>query len=196
MRIERPPIRSSSSLTSIAFTLIAIFLVPACSRDIQPKVNRNPRSAYEAQVSFEPSVPPGALSALAGYEVEDERCIPLDYTKAIGGARLGTYRLVPIEMQRTGDKSFTVRAFDDFYIPTKQKLFGNACVWKLSVIGVNVEGHGRGRHSSISKREMDLWKDKVAVCDISDRDMDAASCIDSAEASHGKSQFVIKFKRI
>jgi hypothetical protein len=147
-------------------------------------------------VSFEPSVPQGSFTALAGYEVEDERCIPIDYTMAIGGARLGTYRLVPIKMQRTGEKSFSVRAFDDFYRPTKQKLFRNACVWQLSVIVVKTEEHGRVRNSSISKREMDLWKEKISVCDISGRDMTAASCIDGKEDSHGKSQFIIKIRRI
>ena len=95
-------------------------LLVACERR-PPIVNDAPQDAVEVTV-VAPGMPPeGKVSAIAHYLVEDDRCLPLDYSRALGGTKPETTLEHIMEIRRVGDGSFGSTAFGDYYAPLTLK---------------------------------------------------------------------------
>lgn len=181
------------------YTLLVIGsgLVTSCETSVVPPAeNPSPKKGFTILATTE-GLPAGSeVSALAHYYVKDDRCIAVDYTKALGGTRIGTVRQEALRVSTSADNQFSVEAFDDFYLPSTLSTGHRPCEFNLVAVSFDFRVDGLSRGTSISRRELDANEAKSAECGFGNRKLSAGVCIARPDASAGAFTFAVTTKKI
>jgi hypothetical protein len=105
--------------------------------DIRPKQNSAAKHGYVLTLRFA-GLPAAVnrLSATANYEVDNLDCVPLDYTKALGGVRLPPEQRIELILQRVDDNTYTTRVHEDAFLDEDYYGLG-VCHWSLGTASVH-----------------------------------------------------------
>lgn len=153
---------------NMATMLIAIVVMsPSCSKVIErePSKNPNPKHPLKMKVDIRELTLGTNVSAVAGYEVADKTCLPIDYAKAIGGVRAPSLYWESVTIRQKDRREFEVVVFEDFYLPealyTQKK-----CEWKLSNISIRFSMNGLTRIAAVNANEAISSGNKIMYCDF------------------------------
>lgn len=177
--------------------VIGAGLVTSCETSVVPPAeNPSPKKGFTVLATTE-GLPAGSeVSALAHYYVKDERYIAVDYTKALGGSRIGTVRQEALRVAISGNNKFSVEAFDDFYLPSTLSTGRRPCEFSLVAVSFDFSVDGLSRGTSISREELDANEVKSAECGFGNRRLIADACIVRPDASAGAFTFAVTTKKI
>lgn len=105
--------------------------------DIHPKQNPAPKHAYALTLRFA-DLPAAVtrLSVTANYEVDNLDCVPLDYTKALGGIRMPPEQRIELTLQRIDDNTYTTIVREDAFLDEDYYGLG-VCHWSLGTASVH-----------------------------------------------------------
>lgn len=176
---------------------LAALLLTSCEKNVSPpKENQNPGRGFNVQAITE-GLPQGSkVSAIAHYYVKDDQCIAVDYTKAVGGARIGTARQEYLQVSHAAENKFSVMAFDDFYLPTVMSAGYGPCEFSLVSVSFKFKVNGVTRTTWIGRKEIDEGSVRSAECGYSEIDRISDVCILRADAGVGTSTFTVTTRRI
>lgn len=147
--------------------VLTCLLLVACERR-PPVVNDAPSDAVHLSIVTTGLPPEGRVSAIAHYLVDDDRCLPLDHAKAIGGTKPEVTLQHGIAVERVGDGSFVSTAYGDHYAPTVVRRGYRPCVWTLQSISVRFEVRNASRVSFIKENDIASGVTKNEVCRFRD----------------------------
>ncbi|MBD9470811.1 hypothetical protein [Pseudoxanthomonas sp. PXM01] len=147
--------------------VLLCLLLLACERR-PPVVNDAPSDAVHVTILTTGLPPEGKVSAIAHYLVEDDRCLPVDYSKAIGGTKPEIALQHGIAVERVGDGSFVSTAYGDHYAPTVVRRGYSACIWRLQSISVGFDVRNVSRVSFLKENDIDSGAAKHEVCRFRD----------------------------
>lgn len=149
--------------------LVVLLCLPllACERR-PPVVNDAPSDAVHVTIVTTGLPPEGKVSAVAHYLVEDDRCLPVDYSKALGGTKPEMLLQHGIAVDRVGDGLFVSTAYGDHYAPTVVRRGYRPCIWKLQGISVGFDIRNVSRGSFLKESDIDSGAAKHEVCRFRD----------------------------
>ena len=99
--------------------------------DVQARQNPAPKRVYVLALRFT-GLPAAVtrLSVTANYEVDNLDCVPLDYTKALGGIRLPPEQRIELTLQRVDESTYTTTVHEDAFLDEDYYGLG-VCHWSL-----------------------------------------------------------------
>ena len=105
--------------------------------DVQARQNPAPKRVYVLALRFT-GLPAAVtrLSVTANYEVDNLDCVPVDYTKAIGGIRLPPEQRIELTLQKIDDNTYATRVNEDAFLAEDYYGLG-VCHWALGTASVH-----------------------------------------------------------
>lgn len=105
--------------------------------DVHAKVNPAPKRGYALALRFT-GLPAAVtrLSLTANYEVDNLECVPVDYTKAMGGVRLPPEQRIELTLQRIDDNTYAATVHEDAFLDEDYYDLG-ICHWALGTASVH-----------------------------------------------------------
>jgi hypothetical protein len=112
-------------------------VVAAPVPDVHPKQNPAPKHSYALALRFA-GLPAAVtrLSVTANYEVDNLDCVPVDYTKAMGGVRLPPEQRIELTLQRIDDHTYATTVHEDAFLDEDYYGLG-VCHWALGTASVH-----------------------------------------------------------
>lgn len=115
----------------------------ACQQPVPPpeiKPNPRPQEQYELVMTVRNA--PRAFQQVSGHAQfdipsEDDACLPLDQTRALGGVRNRPSKELPVEFRRVSDSEYRAVFFADALLDEDYYGLG-VCHWQLTAVGVNL----------------------------------------------------------
>ena len=105
--------------------------------DVHARQNPAPKRAYTLALRFA-GLPADItrLSITANYEVKNLDCVPVDYTKAMGGIRLPPEQRIELTLQRIDDNTYATTVNEDALLDEDYYGLG-VCQWALGTASVH-----------------------------------------------------------
>lgn len=105
--------------------------------DVQARQNPAPKRVYVLALRFT-GLPAAVtrLSVTANYEVDNLDCVPVDYTKAIGGIRLPPEQRIELTLQKIDDNTYATTVSEDAFLDEDYYGLG-VCHWALGTASVH-----------------------------------------------------------
>lgn len=131
----------------IATCLSLVTILLACTRHEpvpppQTKINPNPQDRYEIVVEIEnQSVPIENVFGSTVYTISNEQCIPIDYTRSLGGSTPYFRKKVGLRFSRNRALSFVSSLYRDYF--SDGDYYGRgSCKWEIGPTSVKVHLQG------------------------------------------------------
>jgi hypothetical protein len=105
--------------------------------DVQARQNPAPKRTYALALRFT-GLPAAVtrLSVTANYAVDNLDCVPVDYTRAIGGIRLPPEQRIELTLQKIDDNTYATTVSEDAFLDEDYYGLG-VCHWALGTASVH-----------------------------------------------------------
>ena len=166
-------------------TVIAVIAsLSACMpiTEKKPRKNSSPSSPREIEFYVEEPAANTKVAAIAGYEVVDRKCLPLDYTKAIGGVRVQSLYWESLQPRKSNDGKYSVTAYEDYFVT--EPLYGEqSCSWELSNVSLVFTRGDLARNAALSSEDVRSERRVVFNCDFSREKFKHDICTEQVRSS-------------
>lgn len=127
-----------SNHLTCCLTLSLALITSACGSPMKTpdiKQNANPKMRYQITVTIKDAPGPfDSVTASAGYDVDNTRCVPLSPGS---GATLAPEKSVPIRLSRTADNVYQGTIYVDLL--QDEDYYGlGVCRWKMTTVSANL----------------------------------------------------------
>ena len=152
------------------------FLSAGCSSERRPPINEKPTTLFVVE-AYAPDAPAGtAVAATAIYTVVNEECIARDYTKAIGGVKLGMQHDIDTCVEAGASGVYRVLVFDDFFKTSRLHFWKSKCKWELAHVKFAFSDGSATRSATIGRNALVTKQAEERYCTFKNVRMLSDAC--------------------
>lgn len=180
----------------LSIQMVVVLMLSACGPvpERKPRENPSPSRSLTVDISI-PKLPQATeVTAIAGYKVVDDSCLPMDYTKAVGGVKAPSLYWEPIRVKNIGGDAFQITVYEDFYISEPLYTDDKKCDWELSNVSFNLAKDGLRRIAAITDDQIRSGDQKIMYCDFERKKFSTGICSEESYRT-ASNEFNVLIKR-
>lgn len=128
-------------------------------------LNRNPMDRYEITIQIENKVTsPQGIGGKVSYMVDNaEKCLPVDYTRAIGGVRPVLYREQSLTYERVSNHVFKTYIYEDAIL--NEDYYGlGVCDWGAQSVSAHIVIGSSTQIAGVTNKNIKSETPHIAFC--------------------------------
>lgn len=170
---------------SATISCMVLLLAAACTRHEPvppPKIKLNPKPQQRYQIILRaeelPSIFFDKIDGNVPYGIEKNSCIPIDYTRSLGGSKPFFRERRKIKFTRISDIEYQAHVFSDLI--ANEDYYGlGVCEWKLGSVVAEIHARGQAYRASVGGQKIMLEGSQETFCIKPDIDLpfDDRDCV-------------------